>query len=559
MPKIPVYEQGQLASAAVGTPGVNTAGATAWNALATEADRATNTMLQVAQARHNEKIAEARRLKADADAAAKELKNRMDQADLAQAAFEGRTQLQDLQQNIGQGLTGQFDENGDPILDPEILDNPGVAPIKFGDAGRKYVDGFVASRFKDDPAKQAKLRETMYNALNESMGKAQSTALTKKTELAQTNFERAANDAATRAGNAGSVADAVEAWNQFQVAQQSSAEGVLGRSKFLEITDKGREQAIKNALALTAREKGMAALEAEMAYVKENNLLDETKMHPYFTELKRQAHAIEVEVKETRRIERSANEAETAATVSDVVADVAIPKSDKLMMLQNQKKGLEARREVAEASGDTAETASLDKQITLVNNQLKSLSAAEISGAKTEDTERQKRNANKLVDWQTSLQNKAVKTGDWKGYVTSLDTLRNQIISWRDKGDISPGQASELLRAQASQFKAASESAKKQKDPNKGFNLGNEIMYNFQKLVPGFKAQNARHVEAKKQVKSQGGTSTQQKEISRNAEAKYQQLSRAYEAKHGKPPDAATQAKLHKFATQLSTNEYRGK
>ena len=327
MPRIPVYEQGQLASAAVGTPGVNTAGAAAWNALATEADRATNTMLQVVQARHNEQIAEARRLQAKIDADAKEQKRALDSAERVQKATAA-------------------DQDLDAVREQQELDNRNTPESMFPSfiaASKLLLDKHLKLIADDDPdaaTKRAWLTEDFSRSVRQASGVLANKATTYRTENTVNTFKMQANDLAVQAGNASSAEAMFEAIDKFEAAQKGPVGSAMGSGNFGLTMQSVTSQSAKNYLANVAQT-NPDSLDAEVKYIRSTGRVDSTDLNSAYGDAVQIANSRKRELKEIEDTKNTQNRVSGQVAAIENTLNPEIPPSQKLNNINSMITGLQ--------------------------------------------------------------------------------------------------------------------------------------------------------------------------------------------------------------------------
>lgn len=230
MPKIPQYQQDQLASSLVGTPGVDLSGSNMWQDAARAAQSVQSAGMQLAAEgiqQKNAEIAANARINA---AIAREQQQRLDKVDEATARFGLETQLAELNAKLRE------DYKNNPEEVPKLMQQQGPALVN------QYVSGLSNSRIQPN---------ILAHGLDAVRGKIVDNhdwSLTTRTKQASDAAVATLNQFSINIGNAGSVDEVKKGFADFEQYYAGNYQAQFG-PKFQEMYQKAKAQGIKNYLS----------------------------------------------------------------------------------------------------------------------------------------------------------------------------------------------------------------------------------------------------------------------------------------------------------------------
>lgn len=226
MGKIHPYEQGQLASVAVGTPGVDTSGAELFQAVGKAAAGVQEEV--VAAARQNQYLlAQAQR---EQKARAKEHREALDAAEVAKHTY-----------------------NIDRVLDlrrvkteQEHPDDPTAGVAAYDVGGRQDIDEYIKTV---NPELQPKVTKAAYGSLQASMGRVTDWESRQRTANTMSDAKRVLEEHAIDLGNASTPEELFAKSKQFDEKYGQTYRSVLGKAQFDEMYRDAKEKGVVNQLA----------------------------------------------------------------------------------------------------------------------------------------------------------------------------------------------------------------------------------------------------------------------------------------------------------------------
>lgn len=194
MPKIPVYEQGQLASSAVGTPGVDTSGTQLFGTIAQAAGGITDELARTIQANN----VEAARKKREADELAKAQKKILDDIDVANHESKLDLQLGDEEGKV------KAEKQSDPAGSGALFTQRGT------DIMDKYLDGITDENVKN------RVKLGTIKSINARANAMNGWTLTQRTANAQAGIESTLAEYVNRAGNLTTAQEVGQTWEKIE-------------------------------------------------------------------------------------------------------------------------------------------------------------------------------------------------------------------------------------------------------------------------------------------------------------------------------------------------------
>ena len=194
MGKISTYEQGQLASQVVGTPGVDNSTAQLFNTVAASASSIADSAFQSLQTDRVEELRKQR----EQEQLAKAHQKMLDEVDTA--AHRGRVDL-------------LLDEDQNAVK-ADKQNDPSGAPILFNDKANKRLDEYL-STISDENVRM-KVKEESLKEINSRANSLNNWVYTQRTANAQGNIANVFSDYATSAGNLTSAKDVGEYWQKIE-------------------------------------------------------------------------------------------------------------------------------------------------------------------------------------------------------------------------------------------------------------------------------------------------------------------------------------------------------
>lgn len=298
MAKINLYQQGQLASSLVGTPGVFTAGSQALGNIAQSAGQVGNSIQAVGSALFGDQLAERRRLEAEARAADKQIKD----ADRASYISDrlGEADVEYTKALIETKAKHQNDTQG--------------AAESFTEQAKAIRDSYVSK--ETDPLTKAQLNQHLASKTANEIGSINNWAQERQIPIMKDrlqnmagNFSLSISDANLSAGEVG------QKYQQFVQQNLSNFQFTEGQAGATEMR-KALEPGIINYLQSTALNRP-ELLEDRLKAFSGGSMIDPSKLLSVANEQRRMANAVEANrIAEEHKAQAAAQTDSTAESIA---------------------------------------------------------------------------------------------------------------------------------------------------------------------------------------------------------------------------------------------------
>lgn len=277
MPKIPRYQQGQLASSVVGTPGIDNSTAKLFNEIGSQLNTVRNSMFQVAFEQRRQDLREQAQKERELKAVQKEQQRRVNKVELANHRFQMDSQLDELGNQLRQ------DHVNDPETVPDLLAKQGR------DAISKYAESI------SNPDVRADFLSQSLNGLRSQTGGAASWAQRQGPINAEKNALSALDQFSIGLGNKQFPDEVLDGVAAFEEQYGQTYREQFG-PKYDLMFQKAKEQGVKNYLSRLSRE-NPEQLDAVVNSGMFDDHIDQTSITSVYNTYKSYARQQEREIK----------------------------------------------------------------------------------------------------------------------------------------------------------------------------------------------------------------------------------------------------------------------